>query len=57
MMVMARARVSAPLSAPAKSRFFLAIPIGRRARSAGLLSMATRPSSGNRLKPGIRLRP
>jgi transposase len=55
--LMARARVSAPVSAPAKSQFFRPIPMGRRARSVGLLSMATRPSSRNRQNDGQRLRP
>ena len=57
MIVMARASVSAPVSAPAKSQFFRPMPIGRRARSAGLLSMPTRPSSRNRQKDGQRLSP
>lgn len=34
--VMARAKVSAPVSAPATSQFFRPIPIGCRARSAGV---------------------
>ena len=37
-------KAPAPVSAPANNQFFLPIPIGRRARSAGLLSMATRRS-------------
>jgi hypothetical protein len=53
---MARARVSAPVSAPAKSQFLRPIPIGRRARSAGLLSMATQPSFRNRLNASCRLK-
>jgi hypothetical protein len=52
--VMARARVSPPVSAVAKSKFFRPIPTGRIACSAALLSIATRPSSGNR-KMGQRL--
>jgi hypothetical protein len=44
-------------STPQNSQFFRPIPIGRRARSAGLLSMATRPSNRNKLKASCRLRP
>jgi len=52
MIVMARAKVSAPVSAPANNQFRRPTPIGLRARSAALLSMATRPSSRNRQSDG-----
>jgi hypothetical protein len=55
MMIIARARVSEHLSVHSNSQFFLPMPIGRSARSSGLLSMATRPSLRNKLKPSLRL--
>ena len=48
--VIARARVSAPVSEPANNQFFLPRHMGLTARSAALLSMAARPSSIKRLK-------
>lgn len=53
MRVIALASVSPPLSEPAKSQFFRPMPIGRMARSAGLLSMPTRPSSRKSSKDGL----
>jgi hypothetical protein len=41
------------VSAPAKSQFLRPMPIGRRARSAGLLSIATRPTVGQEQAEGV----
>ena len=50
-------RVSPPESEPANMKFLCPITTGLMARSAGLLSMATRPSSRNSVKDGQRLSP